>query len=195
MNSAVELSKQFDKLKSKMKNSDFQNNAGLSNEVGYYIFSYDARQELTVRSFIEEFQTSMTIATCGFNIKVFNIYDIMLKIIDRFNYREAFFKMEKEDGLEEVIKQINNILEMSENQNVIVKYVLQHLDDQKNIIFFSGVGQVYPILRAHTILNTMSQIIDKFPVVMFYPGDYDGLSLKAFGEVLDNNYYRAFSIQ
>lgn len=177
-----------------MQNNDFQENAGLSNEVGYYVFSYDASQELVVREYIKEMKNDLTIATSGFKIQEFNIFEIMLQIIDQFDYREAFEDMEKEEGIDEVALQINNILEMTENENLIVKYVKERLTDEQTIIFLTGIGQVFPLLRAHTILNTMTQVIDEYPVIMFYPGEYDGLSLKAFDEVADNNYYRAFPI-
>lgn len=188
------IKEKFDKLKEKMHNDDFQMNAGLSNEVGYYVFSYDAKQELVVRKYISEFERDMTLATSGFKIQEFNIFDILLDVIDQFGYRDAFIEMEKDEGIDEVSLQVNNILEMSENNNVIVQYVNNRLTDDKTIIFLTGIGQVFPLLRAHTVLNTMSQVIDRFPVIMFYPGEYDGLGLKAFGEVADNNYYRAFPI-
>ncbi len=188
------IKEKFAKLKEKMHNDDFQMNAGLSNEVGYYVFSYDAKQELVVRKYISEFEKDMTLATSGFKIQEFNIFDILLDVIDQFGYRDAFIEMEKDEGIDEVSLQVNNILEMSENNNVIVQYVNNRLTDDKTIIFLTGIGQVFPLLRAHTVLNTMSQVIDRFPVIMFYPGEYDGLGLKAFGEVTDNNYYRAFPI-
>lgn len=188
------IKEKFAKLKEKMHNDDFQMNAGLSNEVGYYVFSYDAKQELVVRKYISEFEKDMTLATSGFKIQEFNIFDILLDVIDQFGYRDAFIEMEKDEGIDEVSLQVNNILEMSENNNVIVQYVNNRLTDDKTIIFLTGIGQVFPLLRAHTVLNTMSQVIDRFPVIMFYPGEYDGLGLKAFGEVADNNYYRAFPI-
>ncbi|GKS82285.1 hypothetical protein LPAF129_19710 [Ligilactobacillus pabuli] len=188
------INDKFGKLREKMQNNDFQENAGLSNEVGYYVFSYDASQELVVREYIKEMKNDLTIATSGFKIQEFNIFEIMLQIIDQFDYREAFEDMEKEEGIDEVALQINNILEMTENENLIVKYVKERLTDEQTIIFLTGIGQVFPLLRAHTILNTMTQVIDEYPVIMFYPGEYDGLSLKAFAEVADNNYYRAFPI-
>lgn len=184
----------FRKLREKMQNNDFQENTGLSNEVGYYVFSYDASQELVVREYIKEMKSELTIATSGFKIQEFNIFEIMLQIIDRFDYREAFEDMEKEEGIDEVALQVNNILEMSENENLIVKHIKERLTDEQTVIFLTGIGQAFPLLRAHTILNTMTQVIDEFPVIMFYPGAYDGLSLKAFDEVADNNYYRAFPI-
>jgi hypothetical protein len=32
------------------------------------------------------------------------------------------------------------------------------------------------------------------PLVMFYPGRYDGQSLRLFGKLKNNHYYRAFKL-
>ena len=55
-----------------------------------------------------------------------------------------------------------------------------------------GIGKCYPIIRSHTILNNLHQVVDDVPVIMFYPGIYSGQDLMLFGEIKDDNYYRAF---
>ena len=44
-------------------------------------------------------------------------------------------------------------------------------------------------MRSHTVLNNLHQVIDNVPVVLFYPGNYDGQELVLFGEIKDDNYY------
>ncbi|MFT8727801.1 MAG: DUF1788 domain-containing protein [Liquorilactobacillus ghanensis] len=190
----MNLALEFKNLEKKMLTEKFQNNEGLSNEVGYYIFAYNPKDELTVRDYINDLQKKFTFEKVGFNLKVINIYEVILKIIDSFNYRDNFMQMEKEEGITEVAEQINNILEMNEDENLIVREVEDQLNNQKAEIFITGIGQVFPLLRAHKILNTMHQIIDQYPVVMFYPGKFDGLSLRMFNEINDHNYYRAFPL-
>ena len=58
----------------------------------------------------------------------------------------------------------------------------------------SGIGNVWPILRSHSLLNNLHRIIGITPLVMFFPGEYDGQSLRLFGKLKDNNYYRAFKL-
>lgn len=189
----------FDHLKEKMLDPKFQHNQGISNEVGYYIFDYPARDEMLVRRNIEKIQKSKLSADV--NLKVFDIYQIMMKIIA--DQRELvgedpiplLEEIDAKQGFSMLVEQINNILEMSENDNLIVQYIRQYLQHQDQyVIFITGIGKVYPILRAHKILNTMHQVLDENPVVLFYPGEYDEISLRAFGEVKDQNYYRAFRI-
>ncbi|MGR5940587.1 DUF1788 domain-containing protein [Bacillus pacificus] len=63
-----------------------------------------------------------------------------------------------------------------------------------NVVLITGVGKVYPFVRSHTILNNLQEVIDKIPVIMFFPGRYDGQSLQLFGKFKDDNYYRAFPL-
>ena len=63
-----------------------------------------------------------------------------------------------------------------------------------SVVFITGIGKCYPLLRSHTVLNNLHQVIDSVPVVMFYPGEYDGQELVLFGEIKDDNYYRAFKL-
>ncbi|MDF4141981.1 MAG: DUF1788 domain-containing protein [Staphylococcus equorum] len=187
-------------LKEKMDDSKFQHNEGLSNEVGYYVFDYPADQELYMRKQIKKIQDSPLAARV--NLRIFDIYDIMMYLLkDQEKYTGSdpipiLENIEKNQGLDVLIEQINNILEMSENKNLIVQYIKDRIPEGNGqcIIFLVGLGKVYPIIRAHKILNTMHQVLDNNPVVMFYPGNYDEMSLRAFGEIKDHNYYRAFRI-
>lgn len=195
-----DLQKRFIHLKEKMVDPKFQQNEGLSNEVGYYIFDYPANKELFVKKSIDKINNSQI--ALDVNLKIFDIYDVMIELLES---QKTFTgtdpiplleDIEKNQGLPSLIEQINNILEMSENNNLIVQYINERLKHQTQcIVFIVGIGKVYPILRAHKILNTMHQVLDKFPVVMFYPGNYDEMSLRAFGEIKDQNYYRAFRIE
>lgn len=187
-------------LKEKMDDSKFQHNEGLSNEVGYYVFDYPADRELYMRKQIHKLQDGPLAARV--NLRVFDIYDIMMHLLkDQEKYTGSdpipiLEDIEKNQGFDVLIEQINNILEMSENNNLIVRYIKERIPEGEGqcIVFLTGLGKVYPIIRAHKILNTMHQVLDNNPVVMFYPGNYDEMSLRAFGEIKDQNYYRAFRI-
>ena len=61
------------------------------------------------------------------------------------------------------------------------------------MIFITGIGKIYPIVRAHDILNNLN--ITDVPLVVFYPGKYTGTNLKLFTEIDDTNYYRALTFE
>jgi uridine kinase len=68
-----------------------------------------------------------------------------------------------------------------------------------DIMFITGVGEVFPYIRSHNILNNLQKVARENPTVMFYPGDYKhslekGTSLELFELLRDDKYYRAFNI-
>lgn len=187
----------FEHLKEKMLDPKFQKNEGLSNEVSYYIFDYSPKEALTVEKMIHDLEESPLGSKV--NLKVFDIYKIMITQLHSFDTVtrkdtvEALAELEPKIGIEGLAEQVNNILLMTDTDNLIVKYIKDRLPE-KGVVFITGLGKVFPLLRAHKILNTMNLIIDDIPVVFFYPGDYNRISLRAFGELSDQNYYRAFRI-
>ena len=61
------------------------------------------------------------------------------------------------------------------------------------MVFLSGVGSAFPLIRTHEILNNLHEKLPDTPVVVFYPGVYNLQELILFG-LLDANYYRAFRL-
>ena len=47
---------------------------------------------------------------------------------------------------------------------------------------------------ADDVMEAAQPIIEDIPVVLMYPGIFDGRTLKLFGRLEDGNYYRAFSL-
>jgi hypothetical protein len=74
--------------------------------------------------------------------------------------------------------------------NLIVDHIINSTPSD-SVIFITGVGKCYPFLRSHNVLNTLHQVLDTVPVVMFFPGEYSGQDLQLFGTIKDDNYYRA----
>ena len=63
-----------------------------------------------------------------------------------------------------------------------------------DLILVSGVGSVWPLMRSHSLLNNLHAVMGSTPLVLFYPGRYDGQSLRLFGILQSKNYYRAFKL-
>ena len=83
------------------------------------------------------------------------------------------------------------ILEYFNSNNI--DYIVSNTPEE-SIIFVTGVGKVYPLVRSHTVLNSLHQKLYKVPVIMFFPGEYTGQKLNLFNAVTDDNYYRAFPL-
>ena len=187
------LAQKFDKAEEMIQKPSFRENKGLGNEVGYYIFDYPAEEELYVRERIEYIKKKNQSSNDDFKVVVFDLYEIIIDILNKKGYLEKCFEFEKTKGFDRVTKSIGNMLRITAADSLIVNHIKDNTPD-KAVVFITGIGKCYPILRSHTVLNNLHQVIDNVPVVLFYPGKYDGQELVLFGEIKDDNYYRAFKL-
>ncbi len=97
--------------------------------------------------------------------------------------------MEERQGREALFKAMTTFAK----PEVFLNKIKEQVDDY-NVVFITGIGKVYPFVRSHNILNNLQEVLDNIPVIMFFPGKYDGQSLKLFGKFKDDNYYRAFRL-
>lgn len=186
------LDERLDMAEKMIQKPSFRENKGLGNEVGYYIFDYPSDQELYVRERIEYIQKKSENSD-DYKVVVFDLYEIVIDILKRKGYLEKCYDFEKKKGFERVTRSINNMLRVTSEDSLIVNHIKNNIS-KNSVVFLVGIGKCYPILRSHTILNNLHQVIDNVPVVLFYPGKYDGQELMLFGEIKDDNYYRAFKL-
>ena len=80
-------------------------------------------------------------------------------------------------------------------------WLAEHKPADHDLVLLSGVGSVWPMLRAHSLLNCLHTVMGKTPLVMFYPGSFDGTTLRLFGQITTAKskpgtkpYYRAFTL-
>lgn len=187
------LEERLDQVEVVLKKPSFRQNKGLSNEVGYYIFDYPPEKEMLVRERVEYIRKKYESAPDGFRIVVFDLYDIIMDTLEQKGYLQKTYDMEEKRGLDRVVKAVSNTMRVTAADSLIVRHIQENTPENA-VIFLTGIGKCFPLLRAHTVLNNLHQVVDQVPVVMFYPGRYDGQELILFGEIKDDNYYRAFRL-
>ncbi|MBU5425116.1 DUF1788 domain-containing protein [Tissierella pigra] len=189
----MDIYKRLDKILPRLQEKSFRENKGLGNEIGFHIFDYEPSDEFIVREHIKFLKNKINTGGTGLYIKEFDLYEIMLEILESKNYLIKTFEMEEEKGTEYSINAIKKTLRLTQKNDLVVEYIRGKIKEG-NIIFLTGVGKVWPIIRSHTVLNTLHSVVEDVPLIMFFPGVYDGLELKLFDEIKDDNYYRAFKL-
>ena len=191
----LSLDDRLNQIEDKISEKSFRENKGLGNEVGYYIFDYDPREELYVRNHIAYLKDRINNGNKDFRIVEFDLFHLMVEILQEEGYLEAFFDLEKENGFFEMADSLVETLGLDETNelNLIISRILQE-DLTDSVVFLTGVGKCHPIIASHNILNNLHQVLDSVPVVLFYPGEYSGQDLKLFGTMDSHNYYRAFRL-
>ena len=183
----------LDEIIQRITKESFRENTGLGNEIGYYIFDYEPRYEMLVREHVRFLKQKINDGDYGFQIKEFDLYEIMLELLEKKGYLDKNFKMEQVKGSEFVFNATKRALRLTEKDDLIIQYIRDRVV-KGDVVFITGVGKVWPIIRSHTVLNNLHQVLDEVPVIMFFPGVYDGLELVLFEEIKDDNYYRAFKL-
>ncbi len=183
----------LDEIIWRITKESFRENTGLGNEIGYYIFDYEPKYEILVRDHVQFLKQKINGGDYDFTIKEFDLYEIMLELLERKGYLERNFKMEQVKGSEFVFNATKKALRLTEKNDLIIQYIKDRAE-KGDVAFITGVGKVWPVIRSHTVLNNLHQVLDEVPVIMFFPGVYDGLELVLFEEIKDDNYYRAFKL-
>jgi hypothetical protein len=189
----MDIYKRLDKILPRLQEKSFRENKGLGNEIGFHIFDYDPSDEFIVREHIKFLKSKINTEDTGLYIKEFDLYEIMLEILESKNYLIKTFEMEEKRGTEYSINAIKKTLRLTQKNDLVVEYIRSRIE-KSNILFLTGVGKAWPIIRSHTVLNTLHAVVEDVPLIMFFPGVYDGLELKLFDEIKDDNYYRAFKL-
>ncbi len=189
----ADIMERLDKMEEAIKKPSFRQSSGRANEVNYWVFDYPPEHELEVRERIKYMQNRNSKGAEDFELVVFDLYDIIIDFLKENDFLEDCYKFEKKKGLERITKAVSNSMKINDDDSYIVQYIKEHTPENA-VVFLTGVGKCFPILRSHKVLNNLHQAFVRAPVVMFFPGIYNEQELILFGEIKDDNYYRAFKL-
>lgn len=187
------LVERLDEMELEIKKDRFRKSFGRANEVNYWIFDYPPEKELEVRERIEYLKNKNKNDADDFELVVFDLYDMIIDFLEEKNFLEKCFNFEKKSGLERITKAVSNSMKFNDDDSIIVQHIKDNTPDNA-VVFLTGIGKCYPILRSHKVLNNLHQAFVKAPVVLFFPGTYNEQELILFNEIKDDNYYRAFKL-
>ena len=192
----MNFSENSDKIWERISEEKFLKNVGVGGEVRYYVFDYEPANELVVREKIENLKKRNNMDADGFRILEFDLYKIIIKILEERGYINKCIVFEQDKGREYLYNAVARLLRLTNDDNLIVTEIVHAVNATQgnSVVFLTGVGKAYPFLRSHNVLNNLHQVLDKVPVVMFYPGYWNGRTLSLFGTIDDGNYYRAFPL-
>ena len=173
----------------------FLTKQGLGNEVPFFICPYPAQEGL---SMVEDRKALVTrIEHAGIKVLDLSLYDLAFDILRDRGILDEILDIEAETDKGEVKELLQSVLDPQ-------AHLIPRIGDAiaatpHDVIFLSGVGEVYPYIRSHNVLNNLQSTAKDRPTVLFFPGSYThalatGASLDLFGRLHDDKYYRAFNI-
>lgn len=175
------------KVSARLSEESFLTNKGLSNEVGIHVFCYDPKDELTVRAYFENLKSQ---TETPYRLIKRDLYKIFLQICEEKRILKSIPSMEERKGKDYLAEQLQKVA----TPEVFVEKMMYAPHEKGDILLISGVGKVYPFMRSHKILDNIQHVFSDIPVLMLYPGTFNGQDLDLFGKFLDGHYYRAFNL-
>ena len=187
----TDLDERLNKILDRMTSDDFLSGRKLSGEIPFYAFDYDPKAETAVRSHITFVLSQIQKRKPELRIAHINLWALVVgHLKDRGIYDKAV-AMQRDKGNDAALKALKAPLDAGK---IAKKLIEAAQPSEHDLIIASGVGAAYPLLRTHNLLNNLHAVMGNTPLVLFYPGKYDGQTLRLFGLLKDNPYYRAFRL-
>jgi hypothetical protein len=189
------LSERFDHLVSVISGERFLKMQGLNNEVPFFICPYRAEEALDMARIVGNVKKQLS--NDGVQVLHINFYDLSIELLRSRDIFESLIDSESSVSKDELKELLQGVLDP---QAHLIPAISEKMSNTEfDVLFLSGVGEVFPYLRSHNILNNLQSSAKDKPTVMFFPGSYsysdeDGASLDLFGRLHDDKYYRAFNI-
>ncbi len=181
----------LNKIIDRITSEDFLENKGLGNEIGFYIFDYPPEKELEIREHIEFILEYIKKKKPILPVKHINLFKLIVEYLKNRKLLDRALQIQNKKGDYELLKALKAPL----GADKVAKAFIEEADPENHdLVIISGVGNAWPLLRSHNLLNNLHSPMGGTPLVMFYPGVYTGQDLTLFGRLNGKNYYRAFQL-
>lgn len=166
---------------------------GLGNEVAHFIYDYDPSWELDVAQAKKRIKTKLD-TELGIKVYEINLYDLCVDLLKKRNVWDRVLAAEPTMDKPEFLKMLQNMLDPQMHLAPAIKELMAAESFQ--VLFLTGIGEVFPFVRSHTVLNNLQTVVFDKPMLMFFPGRYEvsatqGSALVLFGQIKDDSFYRA----
>jgi len=189
------LEKQFEHHFQVIKSRKFLEGGGLGNDVPFFISTFPPEYQTETDKLIDLLLKRLELD--GISIRKINLFEICIDILEREGTLNDYLDYERKSEKIEFLNALNSELNVEEK---LTPEVLKIMDgDDESILFITGVGAVYPVIRTHTILTNLQKLGREKPTILFFPGLYTfkdgrGSALDLFGRLNEDRYYRAFNL-
>lgn len=187
----AQLQDRLNQIPEKITSDTFLSGQGLSGDIGFWIFDYQPEQELQVREYRGFLESLLARQHAELKVDHINLLTLLRDYLSERGFLDKAIAMQQQKGDAALMKALNGPLHMDK----FAPYLMRHaLSDNPDMVLISGVGSVWPLMRAHSLLNALHSRLGHKPLVLFYPGGYNGQQLTLFNRVTSNPYYRAFPL-
>lgn len=190
------LTERLNQILPRITSEAFLSSEGIGNEIACYIFDYPAQEELRVREHIELMLQRLASHHASLRVLHLNLLEVVQAYLEQRGLFDKAIEMQASKGNAGVLQALKGPLAAEKVRDFIAQ---TYAPAEHDLVLMSGVGSVWPMLRSHSLLNCLHPVMGTTPLVIFYPGSFDGTTLRLFGRISSGAskagakpYYRAF---
>jgi hypothetical protein len=189
------VQERFEHLFSVISGKRFLNKQGLGNEVPFFICPFKPEEAVEMNRLRRQLVNRLS--QTGIRILEIDLYDLSIELLRDRGIWEQIMEVEQNVSKDELMELLQGPLDPE--THLVPAIASRIAGSDFDVMFISGVGEVFPYIRSHNVLNNLQSKAKEKPTVMFFPGAYThslatGASLDLFGRLHDDKYYRAFNI-
>ena len=195
---SASLTNRLNQILPRVTSPEFLSSEGIGNEIACYIFDYPAADELLVREHLESMKNRLASHHKELRVLHLDLLDVILAYLKQRRYLDKAIGMQATKDDAAVLKALKGPLAANRLRDFIAA---EHAPADADLLLLSGVGSAWPMLRAHSLLNCLHPVMGSTPLVLFYPGSFDGTTLRLFDQIATKTskpgtkpYYRAFTL-
>lgn len=179
-----------------LRSQRFLNMEGLSKEVPFFIYHYPPAWALDVETARGRVTTKLR-SDDGLSVVEINLYDLAIKLLKERGVWERLLELEPTQDKYEFREILQGMLDPHDH---LAPAIREHLvANPSNMVFLTGIGEVFPFIRTHTVLENLQSVVVGRPMLAWFPGTYEftqanGHQLRALNLSASDSYYRAKDI-
>lgn len=174
----------------------FLKKQGIGNEVPFFIFPYPVERSDEMARTVQQLVSKLH--QNGLPVVHIDLYDLAIELLKARGIWDQILEIETTITKGELLELLQNVLDPEAH---LVPAISEKMTAAEpfEVMLISGVGEVFPYLRSHAVLNNLQSVAKEKPTLLFFPGKYvqsleTGASLDLFDRLHDDKYYRAFNI-
>ena len=168
---------------------------GLSNEIPFFIYPFSPTDAIEVNSVRRRLVNNL--ALNGIKVLEIDLFELSIEILIERGVLIRLLEAEPDQDKVDFLALLQGMLDPERHIAPAVAGKL--LGSDHDVMFLTGVGEVFPYVRSHNVLSNLQSVSKDKPMVTFFPGTYEqsdsmGSSLALFGFLKNDQYYRAKNI-
>lgn len=179
-----------------LRSTRFLKMEGLSKEVPFFIYHYPPAWAREVDDLRDRVITKLR-SDDGLIVMEINLYDLAVQLLRGRGVWDRVLALEPDMDKGEFREMLQGMLDPHDHLAPAIRARVH--SEPSDMVFLTGIGEVFPFIRTHTVLENLQSVVTGRPMLAWFPGTYEftqarGHQLRALNLSASDSYYRAKDI-